>query len=211
MLSKQTKPPITPIKADEKILVIPRTKLFAQLPVFNGFQPLSNFANLQTFISDHQEFHWRSSMENDPSYKQIIPYLVFEYNQTYFLMRRRSTASEQRLKNKYSLGIGGHIRQEDLSSNNLLDWAQREFHEEVSYQGTVEAKPIGLINDDRDAVGQVHLGFVFLLRGNSSDISIRAEHKEGRLISLEDCKTLYDDLESWSQFVYDHLNTKGPL
>lgn len=199
----------TPLKADEKILVIPRATLFAEIPLFNGFQPVSNFGSLQAFINKNQEFHWRSNMENDPSYKQIIPYLVFEYNKTYFLMRRRSTASEQRLKNKFSLGIGGHIRQEDLTSCNLIDWAQREFHEEVAYQGTLLASPLGLINDDSNAVGQVHLGFVFLLRGNCPDISIRSEHKEGRLVSLDDCKTMYDDLESWSQLVFDYLKAKG--
>jgi predicted NUDIX family phosphoesterase len=195
--------------ADEKILVVHRTHLFAITPIFIGFQPLHDFSSLQTLVQLHQEFHWRSTMEDDPSYKQIIPYLVFEHNNSYFLMRRRSTASEQRLKNKYSLGIGGHIRQEDLTSCNLIDWAQREFYEEVSYRGSLTTAPLGLINDESNAVGQVHFGCVFLLRGDSPNIAIRAEHKEGRLVSLEDCKTMYDDLESWSQIVYNHL--KGSL
>lgn len=189
----------------EKILVIKRQSLFEKIPLFSGFQPLTDFTHIQNIISQHQEFNERSTMEEDPTYKQIIPYLVFEHNNRYFLMRRRSTASEQRLKNKYSLGIGGHIRQEDLASKTILDWAQREFHEEVSYNGNLTTTPLGIINDDENAVGQVHIGFVFLLHGDSPEISIRAEHKEGRLVSLEDCKTMHDDLESWSKFVCDYL------
>jgi len=189
----------------EKILVIQRQNLFSAIPDFSGFQPLHNFSQIQTIITKHQEFHARSTMEENPLYKQIIPYLVFEHNNTYFLMRRQSTASEQRLKNKYSLGIGGHIRQEDLNSNNIIDWAQREFHEEVSYCGNLKTIPLGIINDDGNAVGQVHIGFVFLLRGDSPNISIKSELKEGRLVSLETCKTMYDDLESWSKFVCDYL------
>ncbi len=194
-----------PIKVDEKILVVHRKNLFSSMPEFTGFRALRDFTALQTLVSTHQEFHWRKEMEENPDYKQIIPYLVFEYNNTYFLMRRRTTASEQRLKDKYSLGIGGHIRQEDLTSCNLIDWAQREFHEEVNYQGNLVTTPLGLINDESNAVGQVHIGFVFLLRGDSPNIAIRAEHKEGNLVTLEDCKKLYADLESWSQFTYDHI------
>ncbi len=201
----QIKQPQTP-KADEKILVVQRKNLFAAMPEFTGFHALQDFTTLQTLVSTHQEFHWRRTMEEDPSYKQIIPYLIFEHNNTYFMMRRKTTASEQRLKDKYSLGIGGHIRQEDLTSSNLIDWAQREFHEEVDYKGSLTTTPIGLINDEANAVGQVHIGFVFLLRGDSPNIAIRDEHKEGRLVSLDDCKMVYGDLESWSQFVYDYIS-----
>ena len=61
------------------------------------------------------------------TYKQIIPYMIFEYADNYFLMERKSTASEQRLKSKLSLGIGGHIRQEDLDGGTIFDWASENF------------------------------------------------------------------------------------
>jgi predicted NUDIX family phosphoesterase len=202
---EQEKQSICLPKADEKILVVKRVNLFSTLSLFNGFMPMSDFFTIQTTILQHQEFHWRSTMENDSLYKQIIPYLVFEHNNTYFLMRRKTTASEQRLKDKYSLGIGGHIRQEDVTSNDPIDWACREFHEEVSYQGTFITTPLGLINDDSSAVGQVHIGIVFLLHGNMNQITIRDEHKEGQLVQLNHCATMYDKLEPWSQLVYNHL------
>ena len=87
-------------------------------------------------------------------------------------MQRKGTASEQRLKNKYSLGIGGHIRQEDMTTNSIFDWARREFHEEVKYAGKLDIEPIGILNDDTNAVGQVHLGLVLLLKGDSEAISL---------------------------------------
>ncbi len=191
---------------DEKILVIKRDIILGSEHI-QGFLPILNFARYQQLILKHQEFLWRSTMENDPGYKQIIPYLIFKHNDTFFVMQRKSTASETRLQNKYSLGIGGHIRQEDLGAGDTLQsWAQREFEEEVSFDGTLTIHPLGLINDDSNAVGQVHIGFVFLLEGSSSSIAIKSEHKEGKLLTLEQLKPLYGNMENWSQLVFDYLH-----
>jgi len=191
-------------KPDEKILVIPTKTLFPT-GAFQGFIPLADFKAQEQLIAQHQQFLWRSAMEQDPSYKQIIPYLVFTHDNKYFLMRRRSDASEARLKNKCSLGIGGHINQEDMAESSLVSWANREFHEEVSYQGLLKITALGMINDDSNAVGQVHAGFVYLLEGNSSNISIKSELKEGQLMSLDDMKPMYQQMESWTQLVFDYL------
>src|SRR3972149_11375968 len=131
-------------KADEKVLVVKRELLFASSD-FQGFLPMRDFRGYQNLILRHKQFLWRSAMETDPSYKQIIPYLVFRHAETYFLMRRRSNANEARLKDKYSLGIGGHIRQEDMTETSLMGWAKREFIEEVDYKGTFKVSALGLI------------------------------------------------------------------
>lgn len=192
-------------KVDEKILVVPRNVLFQNNDVWSGFKALTSLEDFQTIVEQNKLFLWRSEVEQDPSYKQIIPYLVFRYQDTYFVMKRRSTASEQRLKDKYTNGIGGHIRQEDIENQTLFQWAQREFDEEVCYKGNFTVKPLGLINDERDEVGKVHIGFAFLLEGDSDQIAIRAEHKEGYLLTLAECQALYSSMESWSQFVLDYL------
>ncbi len=132
-------------------------------------------------------------------------YLCRAEKDKYFLMQRKSDASEARLKNKHSLGIGGHIRQEDIGSKTIFDWAAREFAEEIEYNGSFEIEPIGLLNDDSNPVGQVHLGFVFLLKGDSDKIKIRSELKEGKLLTLQECKQLYPAMENWSQIVFDCL------
>ena len=190
-------------KQDEKILVVSRAHLF-KAAVPHGVQKI-DFASHQKLIKQHGQFLWRSEMEVDSSYKQIIPYLIFKHEDRYFLMRRKGTASEVRLQSKYSLGIGGHIRENDLQQGDIINWAQREFEEEISYKGSYQVKPIGILNDESNAVGQVHSGFVFLLEGDSSDIAIRSELQEGRLASLDECRHVYGAMESWSKMVFDYL------
>lgn len=190
---------------DEKILVVKKNILFS-FQVTNGLKSI-DFNQYQKLITRHKEFLWRSKMEQDSSYKQIIPYLIFTHDDKYFLMKRKSTASEVRLQNKYSLGIGGHIRKDDIKGAGIIDWAEREFKEEIKYDGTYKIEPIGLLNDESNAVGQVHTGFVFLLHGSSDKIAIRDEHKEGNLFTFEECLGLYNQMENWSQIVINYLRT----
>lgn len=203
---------------DERILVVKRDTLFSS-PAWHGIKQV-DFSEYLNTIQQHKEFLWRSEMEEDPKYKQIIPYLVFTHNDKYFLMQRRSTASEKRLQNKLSLGIGGHIKQEDLEPlvvspskdsrgkhNAIFNWARREFNEEVAYNGKLEIEPLGILNDDSNPVGQVHLGFVLLLKGDTDKIAVKSELKSGQLVSLDECKEKHEFMESWSQLVVDFLKT----
>lgn len=199
---------------DELILVVPRTDIFAHTQAWHGLQEV-DFAEYLEVIDNKKEFLPRSIMETDFAYKQIIPYLVYTHDGKYFLMQRKSDASESRLRSKLTLGIGGHIRQEDMSpysaeatkskDNSLFSWALREFHEEVDYKGNVSVKPLGVLNDDSNDVGKVHIGFVLLLEGDSADISIKSELKSGVLVSLDECYAQRDMMETWSQFVVDFL------
>ena len=188
---------------DEHILVVKRNHLFPDA-AWQGLQQV-DFTNWLNIIQERKEFLPRSIMETDSTYKQIIPYLVFEHQDSYFLMQRQAQASEKRLASKYSLGIGGHIRQEDLGSSNIFDWAQREFHEEVDYKGDLAIEPLGILNDDSNDVGKVHLGFVFLLKGDSAQIRVKSELKSGQLLSLEQCKQYAKQMETWSQLVFEFL------
>ena len=194
----------SPSLHDETILVVKRTALFHKESAWSGLKKV-NFDKYLTLIQEKKEFMPRSIMETDPQYKQIIPYLVFSYNNTYFLMQRTAQASEKRLQNKFSLGIGGHIRKKDMKTDSLFDWARREFHEEVHYQGTFTIEPIGILNDDSNDVGKVHIGFVFLLHGDSDAISVKSELKSGQLLSLEAMRQHFTAMESWSQLVFEFL------
>lgn len=193
---------------NEDILVVPREKIFLDQP-FNGFLGCSDFDAYQNIVQEHKQFLPRSEMELDPSYKQIIPYLLFTHDKKLFLMQRAATAGEQRLKNKYTLGIGGHVRESDLAGKTIFDWAIREFQEEIEYDGSLSIQPLGLINDDSDAVGKVHVGFAFLLRGDSPNIAIRSELKQGSLLSLEACAEFIENMETWSQFAFAHVQAQG--
>lgn len=192
---------------NENILVVPREKIFKDQP-FNGFLGCSDFDAYQNIVQENKQFLPRSEMEQDPLYKQIIPYLVFTHGNKLFLMQRAGTAGEQRLKNKYTLGIGGHVRESDLAGKTIFDWAIREFQEEIEYDGSLSIQPLGLINDDSNAVGKVHIGFAFLLRGDSPNIAIRSELKHGSLLSLEACAEFVENMETWSQLAFAHLQTQ---
>lgn len=193
---------------DERILVVKRKELLPN-GGWHGVQEVDFDQYLGT-VEAKKQFLWRSEMENDLSYKQIIPYLVFNFQDRYFLMQRQSTASEKRLRNKYSLGIGGHIRQEDMTSSSIFDWARREFHEEVAYKGNLTIEPIGILNDDSNDVGKVHIGFVLLLKGDSDDIQVKSELKSGKLATLTECQEHQSNLESWSQEVLKVLVRPTP-
>lgn len=188
---------------DESILVVKRSVLFSQ-GSWHGLKQ-ANIEDFSRLVYLEKEFHPRSLMETDVRYKQIIPYLIFTHNNLFFLTQRKNTAGEQRLKNKYSLGIGGHIRKEDLMTGDIMNWAQREFDEEVSYTGNYSISSLGLLNDDSDPVGEVHLGCVLLLTGNSPQISIKSELKSGELLTLEECESFRPLMEGWSQLVFDAL------
>lgn len=194
-----------PIKT-ERILVVKRIDLF-QEPAWTGVKKVDFDAYLK-LIQEKQEFMPRHEAETNFAYKQIIPYLIFQHQDRYFLMQRKGSASEQRLAGKYSLGIGGHLRQEDMEGATLFDWARREFKEEINYSGNLEITPVGILNDDSNDVGKVHIGFVFLLKGDSDAISIRSELQHGSLVTAQECKEKYDVMESWSQFVFDCIFTK---
>ena len=164
-------------------------------------------------IQEQKEFLPRGLAETNVDYKQIIPYVVFKFqdqhNQTnhdlYFLMQRKATASESRLAHNYSLGIGGHLREKDLKSASVFDWAQREFNEEINYTDPFTIELIGMINDDSNEVGQVHLGLVMVVTGSTKNISIKSELKNGQLLTLDECNTYYNQMETWTQIVFDTL------
>lgn len=203
---------------NEYILVVKKECLFPDGP-WQGLKEV-DFDSFIEIIQKNKEFLPREHMETNPAFKQIIPYLIFTYKNRYFLMQRQSKASETRLQNKYTLGIGGHIRQEDLSysalqatkdrqeGNLIFDWAKREFHEEINYYGSLKITPIGIINDDSNEVGKVHIGFVLLLEGDSNQISIKSELKSGFLIPLDECQMLTHSMETWSQIVVAHLKNQ---
>lgn len=190
-------------KYTESILVIPTATLFPN-GAWNGLKKV-NCDTYLDLIDKNKEFIARGVAENDPSYKQIIPYLIFAYNEKYFVMQRKNSSTEQRLANKYTLGIGGHLREEDMEGSSIIDWAQREFHEEINYSGNLTITPLGVLNDDSNDVGKVHAGFVFLLEGDSDKITIKSELKNGHLATLQELKDKYPLMESWSQYVLDYL------
>jgi predicted NUDIX family phosphoesterase len=234
-------------KFNEQILVVARENLKLD---WQGLKT-NNLADYLEIIKNQREFKARGLMEQDENYKQIIPYMIFKFEEQLFLMQRATQASEERLKNKFTLGIGGHVRELDLnnlspsnlspsnlnnysseyrqnnnsyhknsisinkvSENNSLTgeifaWAEREFHEEIKYTGNLNITTLGLLNDDSNSVGRVHLGLVLLLQGDNPEIKIKSELQAGFLCQTAACGEFLERMESWSQIVFEELWLKN--
>ncbi|OGZ64562.1 MAG: hypothetical protein A3A98_03335 [Candidatus Staskawiczbacteria bacterium RIFCSPLOWO2_01_FULL_40_39] len=175
-------------KDDEKVLVVSADIIFKE----GRWQGLKqdNLDHYLDLIQNNYQFKRRGDVEQDPSWQQIIPYIVFNYQDKYFLYKYLPKAGEQRLVDTYQIGVGGHINEIDTNgaSNVLEEGMMREWSEEVEYKGNVlEKKFIGLLNDDSRPVEAVHLGLVYNFVGDSPEISIKETEKmQGELVLLQD-------------------------
>ena len=187
----------------ESILVVNKAHLSGYL--VSGFQYITDIGRFTDLIQAAQEFHERGLMEEDERYVQLIPYIVYRYEQQLFVMERSAKASEQRLASKLSLGIGGHIRQSDMTDNSLISWAKRELHEEVALATVPEIQVMGLIYDPSNVVGRVHLGVLMFAQGTDASIAIKDEHQSGRLMTLNEIAAVRERFETWSTIALDAL------
>ena len=189
----------------EHVLCVTREEVFPD-GAWHGFVD-RDLDRVQRVIRERSFFMLRADVEEDPTFQQIIPYVVFRHGDRYLLTRRLRASSEKRLRQQYSLGIGGHINPGDLEGGDpILDGLKREWEEEVSYDGHFQTRLLGLLNDESSPVSKVHLAVVFLLDGDTPEISIRETDKlAGELLTLEEMRIHYLEMESWSQMVYDRL------
>lgn len=183
----------------EQVYVLPAS-VFP--PVQATLIPLE--ASLLQKIAQEGFFLERTQAEQDPTYRQVIPYALVRYQGRYFLMRRNQGGGEARLHNQYTLGVGGHINPEDMGQNPLLAGLRREMLEEVGLS-RYRAEPIGLIVMDDTPVSRVHAGVVFVVDAEEEPRVIEVEKLEGYLVSLDDAQIVYERLESWSRLVFDWL------
>jgi predicted NUDIX family phosphoesterase len=191
--------------ATEQVLVVKREDMFPD-GAWHGFVT-EDLTRHQKVIRERHSFKPRAEVENDPTYQQIIPYVVFRHGDRYFLTHRLRASSEKRLRKQYSLGVGGHINPGDLDAGDpILDGLKREWEEEVVYDGRFEATLLGFLNEDSSPVSKVHLGVVFIVEGDTPNIQIRETDKlAGELLTLDEMRIYYLAMESWSQIVYDRL------
>lgn len=197
-------------KDNEKVLVVPANTIFQQ----GRWQGLKrdNRDYYLALIQNNYQFKRRGDVETDPSWKQIIPYIVFSCQEKFFVYRYLPQAGEQRLVNTYQIGVGGHINEIDVNGGDVLqEGMMREWSEEVEYKGNLlEKKFIGLLNDDSRPVEQVHLGLVYHFVGDSPHITIQEKDKmQGELIDIESIEDKINNSESiWLRVVYnDYLRT----
>ena len=155
-------------KMAERVLCFPRKTLDA-LGYFEGLSTKIGQYFPTVVRSPHAIYLPRAQAENDPSYKQVIPYVLMAHDGTLFSYRRGKRGSEERLHELYSIGVGGHIQPRDhgLFSEDPVGYADamwREVCEEVQIHAAWKEACVGVINLDVTSVDQVHFGIVHLVR-----------------------------------------------
>jgi predicted NUDIX family phosphoesterase len=195
---------------EELVLTFPRS-LLNEIGTFQGLETRIDPYIPRILEAENTRFIPRSMAEEDPSFKQIIPYVLIKKGETLLHYVRGKASGEKRLVAKGSMGIGGHINHRDESLFRTgLDYyeeaVQRELHEELRIDGHFQTRIIGLINDDSTPVGQVHFGVVHLCELTSENVSKgEACITDLRFLTLEELKGRREMMETWSQLCLDFV------
>ncbi|MGZ8515260.1 MAG: NUDIX domain-containing protein [Candidatus Limnocylindrales bacterium] len=189
--------------AEERVFVVPR----AAVPDAAAWHGLRT-TDLDAFVAGVERdgrYEPRPTMEQDPSFKQIIPYLVLRDGSRYFLMQRTNAGGDPRLHGRYSIGVGGHLNPGD---GGLLGGLRREWDEELIADFVPSFRLVALLNDDTTAVGSVHLGAVYLADAAGRSVAIRETDKlTGDFAEPGAVGAVRDRLETWSALVFDFLES----
>lgn len=195
--------------AEERVLCFKR-ELFEELGVFQGIS-LETEKYLPVVTSTAKVVYLnRSEAELDKRYKQLIPYVLVICKDKILRYRRGKGGGETRLHGLYSVGIGGHIAEEDNSlfshAVGYTDGMRRELKEEVDIDDFNEAM-VALINDDATEVGYVHFGVVHVLYvADESVAGRRSGIVSPEFVSFAEAKKDPAAYESWSRFCVENLD-----
>lgn len=196
---------------NENVLVV-RRSLFDQLGSFQGinFEP---GRYLDAFLKRGNNFFLpRPEAENNPAYKQIIPYAVIAFGNSAVYYVRGKKAGEQRLVAKGSIGIGGHMNEGDESLFALDEQAyrvgvEREVNEEIKIHTQFDDRIVALLNDDTTDVGRVHLGVVHVFTLAEPKVEKREAMITGlTFLTKKELVARRESLETWSQICVDSLD-----
>jgi predicted NUDIX family phosphoesterase len=198
----------------ESILVVP-TKLFHRLGHFQGFSTDVTRYLDELLNPAHTSYRARHEVEQDPSFKQLIPYVIFRYrdeagNDSLFQYPRGKGQGEGRLHSKKSVGIGGHVSLDDSAAGHAgaayQEGMRRELAEEVAVEAPYTERCVGLINDDETEVGRVHLGVVHVLDMERPQVRpLEPDIIEAGFRPIEELLADTSRFESWSQICLQAL------
>lgn len=199
-------------KMDEIVLVTPTDKLFEETGRFQGI--VTDRPSLDSLYDSFESSTIsmrRGDAEENFEYKQPIPYVIIKRGEEYFSYERLSGSGENRLHNKISIGVGGHMNPEsDSFKSSLMMNLLRELSEEVDIQTdeTLSVDPFGVLNSDEDDVSKVHIGLLCKidLPQNSTVEVLETEQLKGSFKTREELMA-YDNLEPWSAIALSHFHS----
>ncbi len=195
-------------------MVVP-TALFHRIGHFQGFCHNADRYLPELLNPQHASYRPRSEVEQDPGFKQLIPYMILRWRDgsgpdQVFVYTRGTGMGEGRLHRKRSVGIGGHISTVDVTADArrhpYQEGMQRELDEEVIVESPYTSQCAGLINDDQTEVGKVHLGLVHLL--DLKEPRVRPREDDITQCGFQPVDQLLADLdgfETWSSICLEAL------
>lgn len=200
------------MSADEQVLVVPRSD-FDRVGAFQGlcFEVARYLGAL--LAPKVPRFMLRPAAEVDPSFKQLIPYVLLTCEGKYLSYVRGKRAGEKRLVGQRSIGIGGHINPIDEAPLYEASWrevyaqaVEREVNEELVIGTGYQDRIVALLNDDSTEVGRVHLGVVHGWVLDAPKVSKRESMiTQPEFLSRGELLAVRSELETWSSFCVDHL------
>ncbi len=223
----------------EFVLVVPREALFPECAP-HGFQAFGSGPRgdstdaaraFERLVQERGFFVERDHAERTPTLKQVIPYALVVTAEGVLLTRRLGAGSEARLHQKLSIGIGGHVEPCDADAatwsrrrdpraephgtgrHPLAAATERELHEELAIQGAYSIATVGLLNDDSNPVGAVHVGVVQIVTVDGTVAIRETEQLDGRPVSPAQLRALRAEganYETWSALLLDHLDELLP-
>ncbi|MEJ7804136.1 MAG: hypothetical protein WKH68_12325 [Candidatus Limnocylindria bacterium] len=197
----------------ERVLVLPRTAVPGGCD-FHGIRKADASAldDLRAAVAAHGRYLDRAIAEEDPTFKQLITYVVVRDGERIFLMHRTDAGGDARLHGKASIGVGGHLNPVDDGADALMAGLRREWAEELDADLEPEFELIGFLNDDTNRVGAVHLGVVFSMDAAGRAMWVREGEKLiGAFVTVAELAESWDRLETWSQLVAEALGVgAGP-
>jgi predicted NUDIX family phosphoesterase len=193
----------------ERVLVVPSSE-FDALGRFQGFSTEADRYLEALLVPGFASFRPRSEVEDDPSFKQIIPYVVFRAASLVFTYVRGRSGGESRLRKLRSLGVGGHVAEADAEGRGTIEAYDmallRELEEEVDIRSPGRISRLGLINDDSNPVGLVHLGVVHLFDLDRPDVVPKEEAlADPEFLPIVDLPARLEEFETWSRICIDAL------
>lgn len=195
---------------DELVFAIPTVKLWDFISYKEKGLIKGNSDVLKRIVQNGM-FCKRNDLEENPSFKQIIPYAIISYKDSFYLFKRTSKQTEKRLHNKFSLGVGGHMNPSNsMESKNeyLTDELKRELFEELKLLNACiieDIEFIGFINDDSIPVGRVHIGLLYHIHVSNKDVYINETDKmTADWIEKSNLTEFYDRMETWTKITFDY-------
>jgi predicted NUDIX family phosphoesterase len=207
---------------EELVFAFPTAKLW-KLITYQKKGLIRDNSEIVKKIVQGGQFLRRSELEEDTSFKQIIPYAIISFkepdpppgegatqSQSFYLFKRTSRQTEKRLHNKFSLGVGGHMNPgESVESEEqyLIFELKRELYEEVRLINGCLIKDIefiGFINDDTIPVGRVHIGLLYNILVSNKEVYINETDKmTADWIDSSNLAEFYEGMETWTKIIFD--------